>query len=60
MATSKSNNVKTVKGTSKIIKIYADMIQYKKINKDTGKVWCLEDVPEKYREAVKAELAARG
>jgi len=46
--------------TSKIIKVYADMIQYKKINKDTGKVWRLEDVPENYREAVRVELAARG
>jgi len=43
-----------------MIKVYADKIYYKKMNEKTGKVWCIEDVPAKYREAVEAELARRG
>lgn len=43
-----------------MVKVYADMIQFKKINPTTGKAWCLADVPERYRSAVEAELARRG
>jgi len=46
--------------TSAIIKVYADKIYYKKINENTGAVWTINDVPQKYRSAVEAELARRG
>lgn len=43
-----------------MIKVYADRIYYKKINEKTGKAWTINDVPQKYRAAVEAELARRG
>lgn len=37
-------------------KIYARLIQKQAINKNTGKPWTLEDVPENLREEVKRIL----
>jgi len=45
---------------STIIKVYADKIYYHRINDKTGKEWCIEDVPERYRAEVQAELDKRG
>ena len=37
-------------------KIYARLIQKQAINKNTGKPWALEDVPERQREVVREVL----
>ena len=37
-------------------KIYARLIQKQAINKNTGKPWALEDVPEEQREVVREVL----
>lgn len=38
-------------------KIYARKIHEGAINVKTGEIWVLEDVPARWREAVRAELA---
>lgn len=38
-------------------KIYARKIREGAINEKTGEAWVLEDVPMRWREAVRAELA---
>ena len=37
-------------------KIYANLIKNHTINPKTGKEWCIEDVPDKLKEAVQKIL----
>lgn len=37
-------------------KVYYRKIKEQEINQNTGEVWCLEDVPRRWRETVKGLL----
>lgn len=39
-----------------MVKLYVKQIMNKEINNKTGKVWRLEDVPQRWKKKVEAEL----